>query len=144
MMDDFIKLTDVSFSTTVGATYDGKEIAFYQDYQKGRVTLCVGWLDKYGVFRQLGGVIEPIRSRRDAVSKFDKLRADAVKEATGESWEILKGRDEEVTEFLTFVDTNLFTPYKPSSQALYVLALDEACERFLKLISSDRENKKTG
>ena len=141
MKDDF-KLTDVSFTTTVGATYDGKEIAFYQDYQKGRVTLCVGWLDKDGVFYQLGGVIEPIRSRKDATFKFDTVRADAVKEATGESWEILKGRGEEVTEFLTFVDTKLFTPYKPSSQALYALALNEACERFLKLVSSDRERKK--
>ena len=143
-MRDNSKLTDVCFSTTVGATYDGKEIAFYQDYQKGRVTLCVGWLDRDGVFYQLGGIIEPTRSRRDETFKFDKVRADAVKEATGERWDILKGREKEVTEFLTFVDTNLFTPNKPSTQALYVLALDEACKRFLELVRSDDGEKKPG
>ena len=142
-MRDDSKLTDVCFSTTVGATYDKKEIAFNQDYQRGRVTLCVGWLDKDGVFYQLGGIIESIRSQRDAPFKFDMVRADALKEATGERWDILKGRNKEVTEFLTFVDTNLFTPNRPS-KALYILALNEACKRFTELIRSDRETKKPG
>ena len=132
------KLTDVSF--TVIATYDGEAITFERypltqvEVRGNYYTVKVGYIDsKDGIFRYLFGDVAQMADGNAYGRAYDSV--------TRKTKLICTDKRQEVSDFLSSVDTKIF-PSKGVSGKEYTSYLEEACKRFLELVSSDKPDDK--
>ena len=127
------KLTHVSLTVTV--TYEGESVTFERCLlENGGYTVKVGCIDsKDGIFRYLF---------RDAPQIADgNAYGRAYDYSTHKIKFICEDKRQEVSDFLSFVDTKIF-PSNGVSGEEYTNLLEEACKRFSELVSSDKPDDK--